>query len=143
MAGIDTSVSPLLADLVAGVRPVPAHDRATELLRLSVDPLLLNALINQTDLDGAVAPPLGQTVHADHFLGRKFIVSTMKCNDRFQIEPLNPGSVRPEAFDPREEIDHREYCSRDISVAWRGIAQVLLVGILTAAYFISHWLWVM
>lgn len=112
-------------------------EQTLELLRLSNNPVLLNAFINRVETSKARLRTLTQSGSTVPFLGIQTIVGARNVEDRFKVEPLRPISVRPEAFSPLEEGEHPEFCVHDSFAIQDGSAPIYLFGIVIAVCLLA------
>lgn len=141
MAESEPSTSTLLADLLSS-RPLSQGDELSfELLRLSGDPLLLNAFINRADPIGATSRNLIKASRTIPFLAIEPEVGTRKVGDRFKVEPLHPNSVRPEAFSPLEDGERPDICGHGACRVQGVTALILIFAMMTMVCLLLPMLW--
>lgn len=143
MPGSEPAPSTLLVDLVASGLSSQGDELTFELLRLSDDPLLLSAFIKRAKPIGTTSCASIQPAGTIPFLAIKPAVRTGKGSDRFNVEPLHPRSVRPEAFVPPENEERLEFCGHGAFGVEGGFARILVIVMVTAGCLLVPWLWPM
>lgn len=143
MARSEPATSTLLADRVASELSIHGDERSFELLRLSVDPVLLNAFVNRAETIDVTSRTSVQPSDTIPFLAVKPVAGTGtgRASDRFRVEPLHARSVRPEVFNPFEDEERPEFCEQAAFGFQGATVPILIFAMVTILCLVGPWLW--